>query len=748
MEYKFLNDNLNTENIVLPESDKINTFLLKSNSAEIIKALNFLESDDKFLYIYGFLGTGKRQFINYFTDFADADVIKLEYYCKPSTVCDDILLNFIDTIEKSSLAKVVVKNAKITTLAVKFQQYILAIKKPFLIVLHSYDDIQQNNLKLIEQCFEKTLSNSNIKLIISTRGMVQDILAGAKVNRKIFLKGFSKELFREFVESSGIKADEKTVEEFFKLTRGYYYYTALSIKIVKAMELKLPEFIEKVKLSEMSFDEYLGTTYINIIPTAIRNFFWFLKTIRHGLTLNALAVYDLYDDFSINYLKTNLMVFQTNETIYIQDYFQQDIDIVIPLNIKKKLHKYIISIYEKELKEPLQTRSILMSRQSMRAEIEYHNNCIKNGEESLKPIESVAIADNSEPKEKVKEVSESITEKLKEAAKLADENKYTDAIEKYQNILDTEQLDSHSVADIRILIARLYKSVEDYSKAQHYYELVGMYYKRNNEIINLNYLYYELTDIYFLMYKNERAIDTAKKVIYSVDTPQSLMVQACTLLGNIYSSLNNSEDAYRYYKKALESIDKEAPESTLAELYFKYALVNDDRDDTKTAYEYYIKCISLALNENPYKALAYSNLGSCYFENNNLEDAKDCFKKAYDIEKSTNNYDGIYYTSMKLANILMQENSDAALDYLKDAKQSAEFLNEEYYIVESSIAIGDFYYNMADMHAEALKEYYNARKHAQFIDNSIDITKIESRIKDMKYRLDAETFNTIEKKYG
>ena len=96
------------------------------------------------------------------------------------------------------------------------------------------------------------------------------------------------------------------------------------------MKIDLSEFLQKFAQSDMSFDSYLGVTYINLIPTTIRNFFWFLRTIRHGLSLNALAVFELYDEFSIEYLKTNLMIFQVHETIYVQDYFLQDIDISIP----------------------------------------------------------------------------------------------------------------------------------------------------------------------------------------------------------------------------------------------------------------------------------------------------------------------------------------------------------------------------------------------------------------------------------
>ena len=51
MEYNFLDSSVDTENINLPEAGCINKFLLKNNYAEIIKAVDFFNSDDILLYI-------------------------------------------------------------------------------------------------------------------------------------------------------------------------------------------------------------------------------------------------------------------------------------------------------------------------------------------------------------------------------------------------------------------------------------------------------------------------------------------------------------------------------------------------------------------------------------------------------------------------------------------------------------------------------------------------------------------------
>ena len=54
MEYNYLNHSLDLTEESLPESSKINIFLQKNHLVDIKKALEFLGSESKFLYIHGF----------------------------------------------------------------------------------------------------------------------------------------------------------------------------------------------------------------------------------------------------------------------------------------------------------------------------------------------------------------------------------------------------------------------------------------------------------------------------------------------------------------------------------------------------------------------------------------------------------------------------------------------------------------------------------------------------------------------
>ena len=49
---------------------------------------------------------------------------------------------------------------------------------------------------------------------------------------------------------------------------------------------------------------------------------------------------------------------------------------------------------------------------------------------------------------------------------------------------------------------------------------------------------------------------------------------------------------------------------------------------------------------------------------------------------------------------------------------------------------------------KALIEYFKARKIAQTFSGTIDVSKIEQRIQDMKLRIDQDIFDEIEAKHG
>ena len=131
-------------------------------------------------------------------------------------------------------------------------------------------------------------------------------------------------------------------------------------------------------------------------------------------------------------------------------------------------------------------------------------------------------------------------------------------------------------------------------------------------------------------------------------------------------------------------------------------------------------------------ASSLTNLATIYDENGKSDSAVKYLQESLRLDENSENFDGMYISSMKLAKIHSSLNNyDKALQYLKKKKKCAEELNETFYIASSNVAIGDYYLKQKD-YKNALLYYKNAHELAVNNFTKDNIAKIELRINDIK----------------
>lgn len=388
MQYNFLNIFLDKKELLNQENQSINTFLLENNASQLEQLYQFYHSDVNLLCVNGFLGTGKAQIIDYSTTFLSSEAIVLKYNCFESTILDDILLSFFSELKKLFLQKVILEpKIKTENFSQKINSYFSQIEKPFVVVLDSFEAILKENRQEILDFIFHLASFSKIKVILISRTFESSYFENANVKyQRLSTFALEKPLFEKYLKSEKIKFLPAILDEFYKLTRGYYFYTALSIKIMRFRDLSLNDFIIQFRASFLSFDDFLEKQSMELIPATSRNLFWFLSMIRHPVSIDLLSVLRLYDESKINFLIEKSILTQENSLIYVQDYFREQVDMAVAPNIAQKIHKYIVDLYQTQLPlKPLE-RNILVSRQTMRKEIEYHNLFLPKKQKSYENI--------------------------------------------------------------------------------------------------------------------------------------------------------------------------------------------------------------------------------------------------------------------------------------------------------------------------------------------------------------------------
>ncbi len=748
---KFVNSNINKNDIVNIKSTHISTFLQENNITELKKIYDFYAAPEQsILLLTGFGGTGKRLIIEHSEGFLAPNVLRVEFDCKAATVCDDILMHFIDIMQKTPDAKKIF-SPKIENFAKTLNRYISVSSFPILIFINTFDNVQEKNAKLILDFLFSVVNYDKVKIIITAKTFDSSLLPPGIEYTKIISKALNRNLFSAYIRSKNIEFNEVEIEELYKLTRGYYYYAKLTSNVINNMGISLKEFLLRCKNAGKIFDKYLCDAAISVLPLPIRNFFWFLLLLRHGISYDALSVLDLYDEMSVKYLLKNGYIYESSGVIYVSDYFHSAVEIIIPVKIKQKLHKYLADIYKEQLKEKPENRVLKLSRQSLNAEIEYHTAKSESNAELVDDAPAAAEI-QQEQSDKVKapenntlnSTKSSIDDLVKNAEKLASLHKYNEAIKIYNNVLESSN-NRMKLIDVYTALARLYSKTSDWSKALHYYLIVEDFFNENNEPINVNYIKYEISNVYYNMFNLEAARNTLKEVIFSQDSPKGLMIDACLQLGNLEDYSRNYDEAFVYYKQGVDSIDETTSKETAEELYFRYAVALDEHDEKELAISYYYKYIESGAQT--YLSPVFCNLGTMLEEAGDLKKAEEYYKKAYDIDMAKNNYDGIYYSATRLAGLYFETTPAKALPYIKTAQNSAETLNDSFYIAQSHLLAGDYYYRIND-NENALKEYVGVYMNVKDDFSRENLDKITARIKDMEIRLGSEKYTEIMKKYG
>lgn len=806
MEYKFLNIFLDKQELLNQSQKSINPFLLENNSSQIEKLYEFYKSNVNLLYVNGFLGTGKAEIVNYSTAFLSAETIILKYNCFNSTVLDDILLSFFSEFKKLS-AQHIISEPKIKTenFTQKINSYFSQIEKPFIIILDSFEALLEENRREILDFVFHLNSMEKVKIIIIGRTFESKYFKDIPIER-VTTFALEKSIFEKYLKLEKIKFSSSVLDEFYKYTRGYYFFTAFSIKLMKNENLSLTDFVTKLNNSFLPFHKFLEKQALTLIPATERNLFRLLVIIRHPISINLLNKLNLYNEEQIDFLIKHLIIIQDNSQIYVQDYFKEETDEAIASHVLQRIHQYIIDLYLTQLPlKPLE-RDICISRQTMRKEIEYHKLFLpkrpKNIEAPVVDINYLSYSKvtdfgsksvikdevNEKENEKARTVSNGIDltqrknvsinienlpfqnkenalqgknilnkpeeekeeftlkEVIEKARQAEGKYNYAKVIELYQKALKMTYDKDYQI-HLPVLYTRIayaYQKIAKYENSLKYYELAQNFYENTNDFVKLNYIKFNIAKIFYETYKIEKAKELFLEIIQSEKSPVVLIVKSYVQLANLEESLSNSQNAFEYYKLAIEHSNESINEETLSELYFKYALMLDDTNDTQAAIEFYNRCINLNADFriNKFLSPAYSNIATLYLEKNDTENAVANYLKSYEIDKQSNNLEGMYYSSSKLASILQRKQPDKALEYFNIALDCAKSIKDEFYIVSASLAIGDFYYDK-NQSEFALKYYINALNLAKNNFSQDNINKIKIRINDIKFKIGVEKFDKL-----
>ena len=362
-----------------------------------------------------------------------------------------------------------------------------------------------------------------------------------------------------------------------------------------------------------------------------------------------------------------------------------------------------------------------------------------------KPAEDTKKEEVTPDKQEEKEDFSTLApqELYKKAEMLFDSFEYLKSIQILTLLLDkkTEIVGSNLLFETYELLAKAYSKLTKWKYALYYYDIMEKHYNNISDIENVYRIQYEQAHIFYQSYRIVDAIKILKSLVSLSKTPD-VISKSNVLLGNIALSASNKQMALDYYKEGIKNITETSEKSLKMELYFKYAILSDENNDMNSAIEYYQKCIEINDTTSKYKALAYSNLGDLFYDNELFEEAKGCFEKAYEADKVNNNEYGMYYSLSKVIELTDKKEKDKLVKMAAEAKEHALKTDDYNALLLSVIKLGDVYYDYPEPE-KALEEYMALYKEGVEVIEEPNFSMIKSRIEDIRARLGKERFEEL-----
>ena len=140
--------------------------------------------------------------------------------------------------------------------------------------------------------------------------------------------------------------------------------------------MSLIDFLDAFSKSFLTFNDFLIREALSLVDPVSGHLFRFLTIMRHPVSIKLLKTLQLYNEERVQYFINNLVISKHNDIIYLKDFYKEISENSIPKNVITKLHQGCVDLYNTQLPLKPMERDLLISRQTMRNEIEFHSTFI------------------------------------------------------------------------------------------------------------------------------------------------------------------------------------------------------------------------------------------------------------------------------------------------------------------------------------------------------------------------------------
>ena len=694
-------------------------------------------------FLEGKTGFFKSALVNESLKNIDEDILVFKIKCFESTTLDDIFLSLFEDLKKySHQKKVSFSKIETNSISQRINKYLSSITARTVIIIDTFQNILNDKKPSNNEEKEEILrfishlnAMNKFKIVLVSTFFPANISQMLESNSythivKINMEPLSKEQTTKYFETENIQTSQETIDEFYKLSNGNPAYLYIASNIINTLSTTLENLIEEYKSKKLSFEDYLLQKLITFVTDKVKKSLYTLSLFNGGLSEDFLIKNDFFTKEQISYMIEKGIIVNECGLIYLKSYLKKYLQKSITNYEKIRIHTLWRDFYTALLPLKPGERPVLISRNTMRAQIEYHGSFIINQRKQDKTPQEMSLMsylnsnitawnikntnaekqEENHPEKQRPTPPKSLQNRLKrknglekyeltknEIALLSvpvDLRKQKEDIEREKLSRTMEQQEEEKKSQVKS-IKEILITAENLLEQHNFEAAASLYLNALEQKTDTDYeevLPKILENLAFCckkMNKTAEAIDFYNKLsdLYSQKNQTDKMNDVKLEIAQIYKETYKISHARLIYENF---INKKTPasEKIILNSYIELAEIEEDLSNIEKAIEYYKKAFQISPDFEQDDTIseliaeAYFKYALILDDYNNTQSALNYYQKCINLSKKPSVYVSSSYTN--LGEIMKETNNiTKAIEYYKKGlKTDLEQSNYEgiYYI--------------------------------------------------------------------
>ena len=683
-----------------------------------------LEKRNGICFVEGKTGFFKTYVVNESIANLPQDFLSFKVQCFESTTLDDIFLVIFEELKKyANQKKLIFTKIETNSLSQRINKYLNHITLPSVIVFDSFQNIlnktnqDEDDKEEIIRFISHLNTMNKFKIVIASTFFPVNTEQMFETNSfstilKLQMEPLTDEQIAEYFSKENIEIDENDFDEFCKYTKGNPEYIYLSVNIVNTLNTSIHNLLDEFKNKNISFENYILQKLITFVPDSVKKSLFAFSFFNGGLPEEYLIKENFFSKDQIQYMLEKAILHEENGLVYMKSSMKKYLQKIVPNYEKIRINTLWKDFYISQLPLKPNNRVLLISRNTMRAQIQYHSSFI---------VEQRPQENDSKEFSLMSYLNSNITDWNLKSTNNADENtsnsnkknrptpppsieerKKKENLEKYALTKDEVALLSVPV-DLRkkeeqVQKERMYrtfeqkeeelkqlkKGIEDlfelaksFEETHNFENAASIYLNALNEKSDVNYhkmqpkILERLAFCCKKMNKTSEAIDFLNNLteLYQQRNDTEKLNETRLEIAQIYKETYRTNHARLIYENFVNK-KSQASDKIILRSYIELAEIEDDMSNTDKAIDYYKKAFDLAENfssdENISEIVAesYFKYALILDDFQNTQSALDYYQKCINTCKKPSIYLSCSYANV--GEILREKGeSNQALEYYK-----------------------------------------------------------------------------------